>query len=188
MHSSAPATVHRPVLVKAASICPAPQHPLSGGTTGGSVIRSRSAHPFATGQEMLQSSANVTITCAHLARPATLTSLHSLPLMYVMSRVQTTPLQMSCWYSGCLLYRFLGYGKDSPQPSAYPTLQLQDVAISHTNTTLLCDVSTGKPCPFAPMDWCQQVFDSLHSLSYPGIRATQRLIFSKKSSPLKIVR
>ena len=40
----------------------------------------------------------------------------------------------------------------------------------------MCDVSTGVPRPYVPEAFRQAVFNSLHSLSHPGIRATQRLI------------
>ena len=44
------------------------------------------------------------------------------------------------------------------------------------NTTLVVDVSTDKPRPFVPVAFRRAVFNSLHSISNPGIRATQRLI------------
>ena len=56
------------------------------------------------------------------------------------------------------------------------SLQLQQVPIPASSTTLLCDVSTGHPRPYVPPDLRRQVFDSLHSMSHPGIRATQCLI------------
>ena len=44
---------------------------------------------------------------------------------------------------------------------------------------LLCDVSTGSPRPYVPEQFRRTVFDSLHRLSHPGIRATQRLLTSR---------
>ena len=41
---------------------------------------------------------------------------------------------------------------------------------------LLCDVSTGMQRPVVPMDFRRPVFDALHSISHPGIRASQRLL------------
>ena len=38
--------------------------------------------------------------------------------------------------------------------------------------TILCDTSTGPPRPLVPYAWRRPVFDSLHGLSHPGIRAT----------------
>ena len=41
---------------------------------------------------------------------------------------------------------------------------------------IVCDVTTGVPRPFILKQFCRKVFDSLHSLSHPGIRATQKLV------------
>ena len=45
-----------------------------------------------------------------------------------------------------------------------------------TDVMLLCDVSTGTPRPYVPYKFRKTIFDSLHSLSHPGIRATQKPI------------
>jgi len=42
--------------------------------------------------------------------------------------------------------------------------------------TLLCDISTGTPCPYVPEQFWHMVFNSLHSLSHPGIKTTQQLV------------
>lgn len=59
------------------------------------------------------------------------------------------------------------------------SLKLQGVAVPGTDSTLLCDMSTGGPRPFVPLQFRRSVFDKLHNLSHPGIRATQRLIISR---------
>ena len=41
--------------------------------------------------------------------------------------------------------------------------------------TILCDISTGVPRPFVPRSFRRIVFQSLHSLSHPGARATVHL-------------
>ena len=48
-----------------------------------------------------------------------------------------------------------------------------------SETTIICDTSTGIPRPFVPADFRRTVFESLHSLSHPGIRATQHLITAR---------
>ena len=48
-----------------------------------------------------------------------------------------------------------------------------------SDATILCDVSTGIPRPYVPADFRRVIFDSLHCLSHPGIRATQRLITTR---------
>ena len=57
------------------------------------------------------------------------------------------------------------------------SLKLQRVPLTLSDgVTLLCDVSTGVQRPVVPTDFRRPVFDVLHSLSHPGIRATQRLV------------
>ena len=58
-------------------------------------------------------------------------------------------------------------------------LALQDIQFGPTNTTLLCDISTGQPRPIVPANFRKQVFDVIHGLSHPSIRATQKLITDK---------
>ena len=64
---------------------------------------------------------------------------------------------------------------DTPQLS----LSLQHVPLPHSTNTIICDVSTGQPCPVVPPTYRQPVFHSLHSLSHPGVRASQKLIASR---------
>jgi cleavage and polyadenylation specificity factor subunit 1 len=59
-------------------------------------------------------------------------------------------------------------------PSSPFDFQAQPIPTS-TNT-ITCDVSTGKPRPFVPKAFRRSIFQSLHNLSHPGIKATQRLI------------
>ena len=56
------------------------------------------------------------------------------------------------------------------------SLSLEPVPALTTDVMLLCDVSTGTPRPYVPLKFCRTIFDSLHSLFHPGIRATQKLI------------
>ena len=63
------------------------------------------------------------------------------------------------------------------------SLQLQELPAPTTDATLQCDMSTGTPRPYVPQQFRQSVFDSLHNLSHPGIRGTQRLIASRYVSP-----
>lgn len=41
--------------------------------------------------------------------------------------------------------------------------------------TLLCDVSTGCPCPVVSVAWGHKVFDLVHPLSHPGVWASVKL-------------
>ena len=58
--------------------------------------------------------------------------------------------------------------------TAITGLVLQDVPFE--DTTLLCDVSLGKPRPVIPREWTRKVFATVHSLSHSGPRPTQRAI------------
>ena len=55
-------------------------------------------------------------------------------------------------------------------------LVLQDVQFGPTGSTLLCDVSTGHPRPIVPASFRKSVFDTIHGLSHPSIRTTQKLL------------
>ena len=67
--------------------------------------------------------------------------------------------------------------RDLPCIQTDSSLQLQQVPLALSEgSTILCDVSTGGQRPFVPASFRRLIFDVLHSLSHPGIRATQRLI------------
>lgn len=59
------------------------------------------------------------------------------------------------------------------------SLQPKDVPFGPQGVTLLCDMSTGQPRPIVPASWRRQVFDMVHSLSHPSVRATRKLIPAK---------
>ena len=61
----------------------------------------------------------------------------------------------------------------------FPSLQLSAVPLPGTPKPLICDIATGTSRPFVPAPFRRQVYNSLHSLSHPGIRATQQLITSR---------
>ena len=55
-------------------------------------------------------------------------------------------------------------------------LRLQQRLLPGTNLVIFCDTSTQVERPFVPTALRRQVFDSLHSLSHPGIAASTRLV------------
>ena len=63
--------------------------------------------------------------------------------------------------------------------SAGTGLRLEDAVLQEGGPTLLCDVSTGRPRPLVPVAWRRRVFESIHSLSHPGVRASVKLVGSK---------
>ena len=56
------------------------------------------------------------------------------------------------------------------------SLKLAEFPLEGAKTALVCDISTGKKRPYVPPTFRSQVFDALHSLAHPGIRATQYLL------------
>ena len=56
------------------------------------------------------------------------------------------------------------------------SLQLSRQPCLTTSSELIVDTRTGSARPFVPAVLRRRVFDSLHRLSHPGIRSTQRLI------------
>ena len=55
-------------------------------------------------------------------------------------------------------------------------MTLQDVPIGGTGRSLLCDTSRPQPRPIVPAEFRHRVFDALHGLSHPSVRATQKLV------------
>ena len=53
-------------------------------------------------------------------------------------------------------------------------LVLKDIDIDPS--TLLCDISMGKPRPVLPTSWTHSIFNKIHSLSHTGIKPTQKAI------------
>ena len=65
------------------------------------------------------------------------------------------------------------------QSSSSTSLKLQPVPIPTSNSTLLCDMSTGVPRPYMRSELRHTVFDAFHSLSHPSIRATRHWITAR---------
>ena len=63
--------------------------------------------------------------------------------------------------------------------TANSNLQLEDVPFRSQGVTPLCDMSTGKARPLVPISWRRQIFDTIHGLSHPSVRATRKLISIK---------
>ncbi|CAI5657440.1 unnamed protein product [Oreochromis niloticus] len=58
-------------------------------------------------------------------------------------------------------------------------LVLEDRPVGNGGPSLLCDVSTGRPRLVVPLSWRRRVFDSVHALSHPGVRASVKLVSSR---------
>ena len=62
---------------------------------------------------------------------------------------------------------------------SYSSLSFKAVPVPTADITMLCDVSTGTPRPYIPSKFRHMIFNSLHSLSHPGVKATQRLVTAR---------
>ena len=58
-------------------------------------------------------------------------------------------------------------------------LRLKKIRFSDHDAEIYCDVSVDIVRPYVPKSSRRDVFNSLHGLSYPGIRATQKLVMSR---------
>ncbi|BHF85059.1 Beta-lactamase-like protein 2 [Sparganum proliferum] len=63
-----------------------------------------------------------------------------------------------------------------PGDESVSGLQLKDVPLTTGSGTILCDVSTLFHRPYVPASMRRAVFQTLHGLSHPGIRASQQLL------------
>ena len=59
---------------------------------------------------------------------------------------------------------------------AMTSLQLQEVPFHNNEFSVWCDVSRSKPRPIVPKSLRKLVFDSIHGLSHPGVKASRRMI------------
>ena len=62
---------------------------------------------------------------------------------------------------------------------ASSSLTLQAMPFGGTTTTVICDVSTGHPRPFVPAMLRSTVFNAIHNLAHPGIRASRHQIAAR---------
>ena len=60
--------------------------------------------------------------------------------------------------------------------SSSTSLRSTALPIPASSSTINCDVSIGSPRPFVPVPLRHIVFTALHTLSHPGVQATQQLI------------
>ena len=57
------------------------------------------------------------------------------------------------------------------------SLLLEDVPVGHL--TICCDTSGARRQPLIHFLWQRRVFDTIHSLAHPGIRATRKLLAAR---------
>ena len=60
--------------------------------------------------------------------------------------------------------------------SSPTSLKLHSISLPASKDIIICDLSTGVSRPFVLNKFRRTMFESLHSLSHPGIRVTQILV------------
>lgn len=97
------------------------------------------------------------------------------PVADALSRIEIDSIQPGIDYR-----RMASLQASDPEIAAYRTaitsLVWRDFSLSDSGETLLCDISTGKRRPLVPSAMRREVFEMIHSLSHPSIRATTDLV------------
>ena len=63
--------------------------------------------------------------------------------------------------------------------TAFTCLEITNTRLNEQGPELVCDVSTGCPRPIVPPDFRRTVFDVVHNLSHPGVKATVKMVSDK---------
>ncbi|GFO41227.1 Pol polyprotein [Plakobranchus ocellatus] len=63
--------------------------------------------------------------------------------------------------------------------TALTNLQITSTKLNDQGPELLCHISTGRAHPIVPPDFRRSVFEAVHNLSHPGIKATVKLVSEK---------
>ena len=63
--------------------------------------------------------------------------------------------------------------------TALTNLQITSAKLQDKGPEILCDISTGRARPIDPPDFRRSVFEAVHNLSHPGVKATVRLVSEK---------
>ena len=63
--------------------------------------------------------------------------------------------------------------------TAFSCLEITNTRLNEQGPELVCDVSTGSPRPIVPPDFRRTVFDVVHNLSHPGVKAAVKMVSDK---------
>ncbi|XP_066967808.1 uncharacterized protein [Macrobrachium rosenbergii] len=100
------------------------------------------------------------------------------PVVDALSRVKLNAVQLGINYED--LAREQAADPETPAyRTAITSLKWRDVPLAPRGPNLLCDVSTGQPCPQVPASRRRQVFDIIDGLSHPSGRTTAKLLSEK---------
>lgn len=61
--------------------------------------------------------------------------------------------------------------------------RFQDLPIPSSRATIACEMSTGTPRPFLPTAFRRPLFEALHGLSHPGVKASVKLVTQRYAWP-----
>lgn len=95
-----------------------------------------------------------------------------------LSRVHVSSVHLGVDYAAMAAAQVLDQDVQAYR-TAVSGLRLEDVTFQDCGASLLCDVSTGQPRPMVPRDWRRRVFEAVHSLSHPGVKASVKLVGAK---------
>ena len=93
-----------------------------------------------------------------------------------LSRVEISTIQLGVDYEELSAAQQSDPETDAAK-SSITNLRWQTIKIG--NAQLLCDTSTGRPRPFVPKSFRRKIFEMIHNLSHPSIRATVQLVTDK---------
>ncbi|KAK3793955.1 hypothetical protein RRG08_023050 [Elysia crispata] len=63
--------------------------------------------------------------------------------------------------------------------TAFTCLEITNTKLNDQGPELVCDVSKGRPRPIVPPDFRRAVFDVVHNLSHPGVKARVKMVSNK---------
>ena len=98
------------------------------------------------------------------------------PVADALSRIDINAIHTPTIIDFALLAEAQKNDKDLQTLETSSSLRLKALPLACSAGTIICDVSNASPRPYVPPSFRRAVFDSLHCLSHPGIRATQKLI------------
>lgn len=95
-----------------------------------------------------------------------------------LSRAQVTTVHLGIDYAQMAADQIMDSEVQALR-TAESSLVLQDVTFNDSGASLLCDISMDRPRPLVPATWRRRVFDAIHSLSHPGVKASVKLVSAK---------
>ncbi|KAK3871584.1 hypothetical protein Pcinc_023272 [Petrolisthes cinctipes] len=89
------------------------------------------------------------------------------PVADALSRIEINAVQLGLDYN-----QLAKEQQQDPETTAVRTaitaLQWEDVPLGDSNTSIFCDVSTGRPRPWIPSSLRRHIFNLIHGLSHPS--------------------